>query len=171
MLTEDYLMRMINQAVAALLQAIGLRKAGKHQEAQQVIDQAVETLLGLRADLARRLDDRSLLVSLTRQGELDLPRLELLADLYREEGEVLTTQGREEEAYLSTLRAFNFYLESALSQEQISTELAGKIAALELKLNSQRLPEDTLFALLSYYEASNDEAGAQAVRRRLPGGI
>jgi hypothetical protein len=169
MLTEDYLMRMINLAMAALLQALGLRKAGQYGDAQQAIDQAVESLIGLRADLARRLDDRSLLENLTRQGELDLPRLEVVADLYREEREILQAQGREEEAFFSSLRAFNFYLEAALSQEQISPELREKIRALDSKLSGSRLPEETLFALLSFYEGISDDPGAQSVRNRLAG--
>ena len=44
MLTEDYIMRMINMAIAALLQAIGLRKAGEYNQALQTIDQALEAI-------------------------------------------------------------------------------------------------------------------------------
>ena len=168
MLTEDYLMRLLNQAVAALIQAIGLRKAGQYREAQEAIDQAVEQLLGLRADLVRRLDDHSLIESLTRQGTAEGPRLELLGDLFKEEGEIFSAQGRSAESFWSTLRALNFYLESALSQEAaVSTELAGKINSLEGVLSTARLPEDSLFALLAYYEQRGDEDSAKKTRSRL----
>jgi hypothetical protein len=61
MLTEDYIMRMINQVLAVFLQALGLKKAGQYSEALQVFDQAVESLLGLRASLAKQLEDPSCL--------------------------------------------------------------------------------------------------------------
>ena len=57
MLTEDYLMRMINQAIAALLKVAGLKKAGRNQEALEVIEQAFEQLLGLPASLVEQMDE------------------------------------------------------------------------------------------------------------------
>lgn len=168
MLTEDYLMRMINQAVAALLQAIGLKKAGQYRQAQEAIDQAVEQLVGLRADLVRRLDDQSLIESLTRRGTAEAPRLELLGDLFKEEGEILATQGRTQEGLLSTLRALHFYIESALSQKaNISSDLDGKISTLDATLSNSHLPEESLYILLAYYEQRGDEAAARRIRNRL----
>lgn len=46
-ITEDYILRMISLATAALLRAIGLRKGGQYEQAEQAIDQALEQLLGL----------------------------------------------------------------------------------------------------------------------------
>src|SRR4030043_328375 len=88
MLSEDYIMRMINQALAVLLIALGLKKAGQYTEALQTFDQAIENLLGLNAHLAKQLDDSQLLDRLTFLGKLDVERLLVLADIYREEAEV-----------------------------------------------------------------------------------
>ena len=84
MFTEDYLMRIINQAFAALMIAIGLRKAGKYSEAQQAIQQAIEQLTTLPANLVDQMDDSSILSMLAAQGQLDVGRLAILADIYQE---------------------------------------------------------------------------------------
>ena len=94
MLTEDYIMRMINQAMSVLLIALGLKKAGQYSEALQTFDQAIESLLGLDAHLVKQLDDSLLLEKLTFLGKLDIDRLLVLADIYREEAEVFSLQGQ-----------------------------------------------------------------------------
>ena len=92
MFTEDYLMRIISQAVAALMSAIGLKKAGKYSEALQALDQAYEQLSGLPAAVFKQLDDTNLLAALTVQGQLDIGRLAVLADIFREEADVLDSR-------------------------------------------------------------------------------
>lgn len=157
MLTEDYIMRMISVAVAALVRLVGLRAAGKHQEAIQLIDQSLEGLVGLRADLIRRLDDQALLASLTIQDVLDVDRVLVIADLYFEEGEILTAQSQPERAYWSYLRALNFYLEAVLnSPGQVDTPRLEKIDAALQRLSGQALPQEVLFSLFSYYESTGN---------------
>jgi hypothetical protein len=86
MFTEDYIMRMISQMVMVLASIIGLRKAGQYQEAQQLINQSLEQLLGLDAVLIKQMDESSLLKVLTSQGDLDTDRLYIIAELYEQEG-------------------------------------------------------------------------------------
>src|SRR4030042_2729874 len=112
MLTEDYIMRMINQVLAVFLQALGLKKAGQFSEALQAFDQAVESLLGLRASLAEQLEDRQLLALLTFQDKLDVDRLLVLADIYREEGEVHALQEQPEKSQFTTHSSLRLYREA-----------------------------------------------------------
>jgi hypothetical protein len=56
MFTEDYLMRIINLAIATLMISIGLKKAGKYSEARQVIQQAIEQLTTLPANIVDQMD-------------------------------------------------------------------------------------------------------------------
>ncbi len=88
MLTEDYIMRMINQALSVLLVALGLKKSGKYEEALQSFDQAKEILTGMDPHIVDQLDDSALLDVLTFHNRLDLERLQLLANIYSEESEV-----------------------------------------------------------------------------------
>jgi tetratricopeptide (TPR) repeat protein len=153
MLTEDYVMRMINQAVAVLVKIVGLKKGGNYQEAQQAVDQALEQLLGLRADIIKRLDDESLLKALTQQDRLDIERLALIADLFKEKGDILAAQSQISESRESYLRSLVFHLETGFDETAPpSMELTGEIESLVQKLGAQDLPDDTLWVLFCYYE-------------------
>ena len=153
MLTEDYIMRMINQVLAVFLQALGLKKAGQFSEALQAFDQAVESLLGLRASLAEQLEDRQLLALLTFQDKLDVDRLLVLADIYREEGEVHALQEQPEKSQFTTQRSLRLYLEAALATESNpSFELVQKIEAQRSRLSAPDVPVETRLALLDYLD-------------------
>ncbi len=153
MFTEDYVLRMINQAVAFLLKIAGLKRAGNYQEAQQAVDQALEQLLGLRADLIKLLDDEDILKILTQQDRLDIERLALVADLFQEEGDILAAQGQTAESRKSYLRSLLYHLETGLDEtDQPSKELPAEIDVLVQKLGSLDLPDDMLWVLFCYYE-------------------
>ncbi len=152
MLTEDYLMRMINQAIAALLKATGLKKSGKYEEALQALDQAFEQLSGLPANVLKQLDDASLLTALSPQGQVDVGRLAVLADLFKEEGEILDLLGRSAAATASAERALRLILEAVLAAgTDPSPENAGKIEALYSRLKGRALPVETRLALYDHY--------------------
>jgi hypothetical protein len=161
-------MRMINQAVAALVAIAGFKKAGQYQQAQQAIDQALEQLLGLRADLIHRLDDEAILRALTRQDKLDVERLALVADLFKEEGDVLAAQGQAANSQASYLRALNFYLEAGLADETPPPPaLTQKAWALAIQLGPPALPDDTLWALFCYAEQAGQYNSAESALSHL----
>ena len=58
---EDYLLRMMQQAILFIQRVLGMAEAGKRAEARQDLDQAWEKLLGLPRGVAHRLDSPSLL--------------------------------------------------------------------------------------------------------------
>lgn len=153
MLTDDYLIRMINQAIAAFLQVIGLKQAGQYQQAQQGIDEALEQLLGLDPHLVRQLDDQSLLNLFLSQHEFDAGRAALAADFFKEEGEIQALQEKPAESTAAYLRALNLYTEVALEvPENLSPELLQKIESLYQQVKSPQLAVPTQLALLDHYE-------------------
>jgi hypothetical protein len=157
MFTEDYLMRIINQALAALMTAIGLRKVGKYSEARQAIEQAVEQLTSLPANLIDQMDDAGILSLLTTQGQLDLGRLAILGELFQEEGEILFKLDQSPQDSFAFARALRFTLEVALADESnLNPENIGKIESLcqriEQKSKSRDLPIETQLALSDYYQ-------------------
>ncbi len=166
MLTEDYIMRLINQALAVLLIALGLKKTGQLSEALQTFDQAIENLIGLNARLAKQLDDSLLLEMLTFQGKLDVERLVVLADIYHEQAEVYRMQGQAENSLFTAQRCLRLYLEAALaSQANPDLELIQKIEVLRHNLDPASLPVETRLALLDYLErlvTSDDDILAAA---------
>jgi len=153
MFTEDYLMRIINQAIAALLTAIGLRKAGKYSEARQAIQQAMEQLTTLPANLVDQMDDGSILSMLTAQGQLDVGRLAILADLYQEQGEILIKLDQPVQGSIAFGRGLRFILEVVLSEvADLSTENIDKVEVLVQRSNGNALPVETQLALSDYYQ-------------------
>ena len=153
MFTEDYLMRIINQAIAALMTAIGLRKAGKFSEARQAILQAIEQLTTLPANLVEQMEDGSLLNILRTQGLLDAGRLAILGDLYMELAEILFNLDQAVQGSISLASALRFYLEAALSDaDNLSTDNIGKVVVLLQRLEERALPVETQLALSDYYQ-------------------
>jgi hypothetical protein len=166
MLTEDYIMRLINQALAVLLIALGLKRAGNYNEALQSYDQALGSLLGLDAHLAKQLDDSLLLDMLTFQENVDIERLQVVAEIYSEESEVYTLLGQSENSHFAAQRSLRLYLEAALASEvNTNLELIQKVEGLRLKLDALSLPFETRLALLDYLDrmlASDDDFLASA---------
>ncbi len=153
MLTEDYILRMISQAVAVLMTALGLKKTGKYKESLQAFDQAVESLCGLNAGLIDQLDDGMLLEKLTFLGKLDVERVLVLADIYREENEVYTLLGQPDHSRFAAQRSLRLYLEAALANEtNLNHELIQKVEGLRVISAISNLPLETRLALQDYLE-------------------
>jgi Family of unknown function (DUF6483) len=160
-LSEDYLMRMINQALAALAAMLGMKTAWRYQEAEHLFYQTLESLFGLRAGLLLQLDDDRLKEMMTYQGELNLQLLVVVADLFKEEGEILQAEGNLAGANSHSLRALNFYLEAIVSLNSnrdnaglaaLDAELANKVESLLRSLNNISLPDATAYLLFHYYK-------------------
>ena len=158
MFTEDYLMRIITQALAALMTAIGLRKGGKYSEALQAVDQALGQLTTLPASLIDQMEDAGILAMLTVQEKLDMGRLAILADLYQEKGEIFAAMGSTADSKNATSRALRFNLEVALAEvSNLTVENILKIESLYRRLRDQVLPIETLLALSDYYQHLLDQ--------------
>jgi tetratricopeptide (TPR) repeat protein len=164
MYTQDYIKRMINQLVAALQMIIGLKAAGQYGQALQAIDQALEQLLGLKADLIKRLSDEAILSSLLQAESLDTERLQILADLFKEEGDIYASLGRANESYSSHLRALNFYIEaSTASGSEGLPEPDAKLEDLYYQLSKYHLPPPTLYGLFTYFEKTGSYSKAASI--------
>jgi len=152
MLTEDYFMRMINQMLAVLTQILFHKEAGQYQEAQVLVNQSLEELLGVPPKLLKQMDDASLLRLLTTQGELDPDRLAMIAELYNLEGDLLSDESLEQEAAFDYLRSLTFFLEISLSgKDQGISDIDGMINKLEIKLAGQKLPIEIRYRLFEHY--------------------
>jgi hypothetical protein len=169
MFTEDYIMRMINQAAAALIYITRLKQARQYQQAQQSIDESLEQLLGLRADLLKQLDDEVIFRMLTLQDQLDTERVVVIAELFKVEGDILADQGRLSESQQSYLRALNFYLEACLTDQdvQLSSTQSQQVESLASQPTILPLPDDLQWSLYNYYERFGDYAEAGSALEEL----
>jgi len=166
MFTEDYLMRILNQALAILMTAIGLKKSGKYSDALQAVQQAIEQVTTLPVNVIDQMEDSSLLDMLVAQGQLDTSRLGILADLYQEQGEIYVLLGQPAQGSIAFARALRFVLEAALSGTvNLSDGNIGRVELLTRQLRGYSLPVDTLLALSDYYQRileKDDQALAAA---------
>jgi tetratricopeptide (TPR) repeat protein len=169
-LTEDYIIRQINLAIATLLQILGLKKKGDYQTALELIDLAFEQLLGLRASMAKNLDDERLYLLLTSQERLDARRLAVVADLFQEEGDIYALQGRAAESAADYTRALRYNLEVLFNESDVDRdEIREKVETLAGRLDLATLGAETLWPLAGYYEENGAYARAEAALRILAG--
>lgn len=151
-LSEDALLRiLVGALVTTIAKILALRTAGEFQEAQEVIDNELEELLGLKADLVRQLDDKRIIDMLTINEYLDVARLYHVAELFRLEGEIYLDQKQKEMAKISQIRAVNLFIEVGFTVENDFLEADDRIDELFESLSSN-MPEDTLYTLFDYYE-------------------
>lgn len=168
MLTEDHLIRMINLAISALLRIVGLKQGGEYQDALALIDITFERLLGLRASVAKSLDDERLYYLLTRGDQIDMRRLAIIADLFLHEGDIYTQQGRDAEGQADFARALKYDLEVFFNiPEEKQAEVMGKIDFLLHNLDPAGLGSDVLWPLASFHEEIGDYASAESTLLRL----
>ena len=161
MLTEDYLMRYLRIATAALAQMVGLKAAGLDQDALFLLDRTLEQLLGLRIDLIRSLNPHDLLSLLAEQDRMDPPLLATLGELFSGEADLLNRLNRPVDALSSSIHSLNLYLE-AWFQGARDGDLEQKIARADAELQDKTLPEEILFSLFSYYREKGEDGAAFA---------
>ncbi len=153
MLTEDYIMRMISQAMAVIMTALGLKRGRKYKEALETFDQAVEGLLGLNPRLVNQLDDGSLLSMLTVFERFDSDRARVLADIYSEQSELYSLLNQPDDSQFAAMRSLRLYLEVSLANEgDPEVELIKKIEMMRSKVAVQNLPVETRLAMQDYLD-------------------
>jgi tetratricopeptide (TPR) repeat protein len=168
MFSEDYIIRMIRQATGFLARVIGLKTAGQYQEALRDIDQALELILGMDAEIIRLLDDESLYKILTNNAGLDLEKLRLLADLFKEEGDIQKLMGQKTESINGYVRSLNYYLMISINSEtSLPIEITQRIDELLQKMEPHDLNGMTLLNLFCFYENAGEYANADEMLNRL----
>jgi hypothetical protein len=168
MFSDDYLLRIIRQATAVFAKIIGLKSVGKYQEALQVIDQTLEQLVGIDAEMIRLLNDESLYILLTKNEIIDLEKLGFIADLFMEEGDIHKLRNQNSESINCYMRSLTYYLVISINSETSrSIELSRKIDDLLENLDTNSLEEQTLLNLYTHWENSMEFAKADAVLNTL----
>lgn len=168
MFSEDYILRLIRQATAVFARIIGLKNTGQYQEALQVIDNILEQLLGMDANVIERLEDENLYTLLMKNDVLDLDRLELIADLFAEKGEIHKKKNLPGESVKEFVRALNYYLVVYINHPaEYSTKLTQKIDSLLQTLAPADLEEQTLLNLYDYFQGTKEYTRAEDMLDKL----
>ncbi len=164
MLSDDYLLRIIQQAAIVFSRILGLKKSGDYADALIEIDQNLEQLLGLDGKLIRLLDEESLYRNLSADEQTNLVRLEFIADLFKEEGEILRLQGKMPESLGAFIRSLTFYLQiDANKDPSHPVEISRKVDEIIQNIDPSDLSSKTLFDLFCYFENEGKYAKAEKI--------
>jgi hypothetical protein len=153
---------MIRQAAAVLARIIGLKKAGDYQEAFQEINQTLEQLLGMDIEVIKIMDDESIYRILTKNEQIDFERLGFIADLFKEEGDILLLQNQKQQSDNYYLSSLNYFLKISLNSEASrKKELSAKMEEIIKELGNYDYPNRTLIDLFCYFENNEEYAKAE----------
>lgn len=164
MMKQDYILRLIEEFGQAWALVVARLRAGRYNDALEGVDEAARRHVGLSLRLIEGMSSEDLIGMLRVGDTLDRGRCVLLAELLREQGEILELQGRPGEATSARLKALDLFLE--VHDAYDAPELAERRAAMERmigRLEEYRLPPDALSRLLPYYERAGRYADAEDV--------
>lgn len=136
MIERDYLMRQIRQMVQVLQEVLNLRKQGQVDEARQHLQRAFHGLSEEEHGTLRTLSLEETLHFCNRGGSFKPEFAVRVADLLKEEGEVLAEQGRLEEAQQSWVRALLLYRRAMREQRAaLPWNIGASVSGLEAKVD------------------------------------
>lgn len=145
MLTRDYVMRMVKQLAGALGRIMGLRKAGRLEEALVALGETERDVLGDAADLVGKVDPETA-ARLLGSKESVLMYAEVLA----ERADIQEAQGHAEAASRGRARSLQMCLESRGMGTASDGKLREVVARVRPHVNAETLPprHATLLAAL-----------------------
>lgn len=135
-LERDYVLRMIQLLARAVARILGLKRAGKLDEALEAVRLTADEIFGTMRTSLDAIDPLSA-ARLLANGE----KIEAYAMLTAEEASILELLGDETRANSGHRRALSLYLEALLLEKRISDDGSAAVAALRRKVNESELPQ------------------------------
>ncbi|KAA3596985.1 MAG: hypothetical protein DWQ06_14455 [Calditrichaeota bacterium] len=131
-------MRIFEQFSKLITQAILKKEQGFFEDAKVDLQTACEKVFGLDFNFLKSQTPTDLL-NLLKIGETEYEKFLLLAELFKEEGEILEKQGFE--SYLSFEKSFYLFVEGFQTQDsELKAEFLPKLQSVISKLRKYQLP-------------------------------
>ncbi|SDG47456.1 hypothetical protein SAMN04488542_1464 [Fontibacillus panacisegetis] len=155
MLRRDYLVRMIEEMAEVIGKVFDLKQQRKTVEALWTLDELFQRQFRFNSALLGSLSAKDI-VDLFRNGELiEADKLQSLARLLKEEGDVYLLSGQSDEGTVRHMKALHLYLVAGLNGGDTTLwNLDGEIKELLCLLKGYRLYSETEQLLLRYEEAA-----------------
>ena len=153
MIERDYIMRMIQMLVEALLRIFFFKEKKDYPKALNEIQNASKTLIGVEIDVIRRLSDVQMIDLLTMVKYFGSMKCYLAGVLLKEEGEIFELQEKSAESIDARTKSLSLLTEAALGKGALLTsEHASAADAVAEKLDRATLPVHIHKKLFHYYE-------------------
>lgn len=120
--------------------------------------------MGLDGKLINLLDEESLYRNLSEDEQKNSVRLEFIADLFREEGEIFRLQGKIPESDGAFVRSLAFYLLADIHKEPSPPMgISQKVDEIIQNIDYARVPGKTLFDLFCHLENEGKYSKAENI--------
>ncbi|WP_018753923.1 DUF6483 family protein [Paenibacillus sanguinis] len=168
MLRRDYLVRMIEEMTEVLGKVFMLRQNKKLTEALWSLDELYKRQFRLNARLLDTLSAKDIVKLFHSGGELEADKLQSLARLLKEEGDICLAMQEEEEAGARWMKALHLYLATGLHGADRSLwNWPDAVSELQALLKSYRLPPETELLLMKLEESEGRYDQAENALYRL----
>lgn len=168
MLRRDYLVRMIEEMTEVLGKVFMLRQNKKLTEALWSLDELYKRQFRLHARLLDTLPAKDIVELFHSGGELEADKLQSLARLLKEEGDIRLAMQEEEEAAARWMKALHLYLAAGLHGADRSLwNWPDAVSELQALLKSYRLPPETELLLMKLEESEGRYDQAENALYRL----
>jgi hypothetical protein len=153
MIERDYIMRMIQMLVQALIRIFSFKEKKDYPQALNEIQNASKTLIGVELDVIRRLSDVQIIDLLTLVKDFGSLKCYLAGMLLKEEAEILELQGKRDESVDARTKSLSLLTEAAIEKgAPLNSEHASAADVIAAKLNHADLPVHIHKKLFHYYE-------------------
>ncbi len=153
MIERDYIMRMIQMLVQALVRIVFFKNKKDYPEALNEIQRVSKTLIGVELDVIRRLSDVQIIELLTLVKDFGGPKCYLAGTLLKEEAEILELQGKAVESIDARVKSLSLLTEAAIEKgTPLDSDHASAVDVVAGKLKSDELPVHIHKKLFRYYE-------------------
>ncbi|MDN4068106.1 DUF6483 family protein [Paenibacillus vini] len=168
MLRKDYLVRMIEEMTEIIGKVFDLKQQKKWIEALWELDELYKKQFRLNSRLIGSLGAKDIVELLRTGGTVEADKLQSLARLVKEEGEIYSQTGQSDESIFRLMKALHLYLAAGqYGTDRTLWNLDGEVRELLTRLQGYRLPPDTERLLLSYEESEGRYDQAENALYRL----
>jgi len=164
MIRRDYILRMIEEFVRMLSRINSLKRHRHWQEASVLAEEEFRRLVGADAVNAASLSDTELLARLINGEPTQTVREKtlILATLFKEAGDLASSQGRLAEGRLFFLRSLHLLLDTIAREERLDLpDFVPRVDALAAAMQDSPLPLETQARLMQHYERVGEFAKAE----------
>ncbi len=153
MFQRDYIMRMVEQLTQALVQLLRQKAVHQYHEAQETINTASATILGLDMSLIRILSDEQIIDFFRSDDDIDAGKCLVVAELLFHDSDIMERQDSDDDFNFGYLKSLSLFLSAFIQEgDLLEAQYQEKVAQLQEKLADYFLPQHVEYKLFRYYE-------------------